>query len=786
MQGQVRAYFYLLLLVSGLVLAATHPASANPSFSSVWFANHRTVSHVDAATHTVSTTFPVPGEVSALAVDPDDSGIWVLTHKKLFKFSANSSLELEVDLHRHAKRLEDPERLLLNPYTHEVWVIAKKQLVRVSAAGEVRAQVAVSEKIEDAVLALDETLWVLGKKSLVHVSPDGVLLHHLALDDMGLKKAKRLAVDSVGGLLWLLGDKTAVQLRLADLTPLARELPLGGDIEDVALDPFTGALWVATDEQLVSHDRAGQKRLSVDLDRHGAEDVESIALDPIGRGIWAAGEKALLHFSAEGELLGKTARLGELEAIATAPGVIKPVITLNQPPAGLLTNNPKLPFSLTLTGLCNGLPCEPEHYVAGFTLQARLNHTEIGDRFTLSGREAIYTPQERLPEGLNVFTAAGKDRFGHVSASVTSEFQVDTIPPTFLAVSPADGAVFSSPAVQVEGTLDDAGAVVNLAEADDAGAVRVDVPPPRFGFRLTLKPGANSVHLRATDAAGNSADLVLNLIYNPVRVRVTNIPANAVVQGERLVVMGTLEAPANSGVTVNGAVAQVENGTFVTEIPLQQGENQIVVIATTPDGLTAMDAVTVMWEGSAVLGWQADAPWGIAAHTAKFLARFQGTTTSVQIDFDGDGQADLVAADLSRPIEFTYSAPGIYLPKIRVVDDAGVVHQAETSVVVQSPQAIDQMLRDVFGGMLSRLREGRTDEAVNAITGGMRDKYRETFAVLKPHLPTVVDQFGELRAKMLTENVAEYLLVRQEGGRTRGYFVYFLRGEDGVWRIEGM
>ena len=53
-------------------------------------------------------------------------------------------------------------------------------------------------------------------------------------------------------------------------------------------------------------------------------------------------------------------------------------------------------------------------------------------------------------------------------------------------------------------------------------------------------------------------------------------------------------------------------------------------------------------------------------------------------------------------------------------------------------------------------------------------------------LATAVDQFGAIVDGAISEEFAEYVLVRNKGAGKQAYLIYFFRGGDGVWRISQM
>jgi hypothetical protein len=88
--------------------------------------------------------------------------------------------------------------------------------------------------------------------------------------------------------------------------------------------------------------------------------------------------------------------------------------------------------------------------------------------------------------------------------------------------------------------------------------------------------------------------------------------------------------------------------------------------------------------------------------------------------------------------------------------------------------------------MLDKLRAGDIDAAMHAINANGYDNYYSLFIALQPNLATIVDQLGALQPGTFSLMSAEYPVVRDTGGGQEGYSIDFLRGEDGVWRIDSM
>lgn len=79
--------------------------------------------------------------------------------------------------------------------------------------------------------------------------------------------------------------------------------------------------------------------------------------------------------------------------------------------------------------------------------------------------------------------------------------------------------------------------------------------------------------------------------------------------------------------------------------------------------------------------------------------------------------------------------------------------------------------------------ECKTPEFVN---GSQHDKYLKIFTELQPNLANIVSQLGTLQSGAIGDDIAEYAVLRDTSNGKQVFLINFLRGEDGVWRIEAM
>lgn len=594
----------LLGLIPFVPAATSTPAPELPG--SVWIAAHKNLFRIDPATNVVIESVPLPYEASAAAVDSGRGHLWVLTHRRLLRLDNTTNINLEIDLKDLTPGLDDPSALQLDPYDGSLWIAAKRRLIHLDAQGQLLRSWHADERLQGFALGLDQSVWLITKKSLTHLSAQAEVIGTFRLREAG-KDPHHMAVDSIGGLLWVAGERDLLLYKLNDPAQAPQSVELPGrhgdhhDDEDeitaIALNPFTGVLAVAAKSKVLLYDRTGSRLASVDLANEHIHEPEALVFDPVSQSYWLGGHRRILRLGLGGEILASIVWKNELEAIGTAAPGILPLLTLLEPGPGVLTNNALRPVRLQTAAQCTSGPCQPgQVYFDGVTVSAALNGQAIGSAFVLAGDVATYQPEHRLPEGKNTLSALVTDPFGHSSNRVESEFTVDTIAPRFLAITPADQSTVTAQPVTLHGTVDDVSAVVTLENLAGLGGTTAPASPGEFAFELPLAAGVNTFKLTAQDPAGNAAtqQVVITLASQSLGVQVTNLAPGSAVAADSILVSGTYQGPANTGIIVNGVLAELFGDKFyANNVSLDPGENTITVKTSSIDAGPVSSSFTV-------------------------------------------------------------------------------------------------------------------------------------------------------------------------------------------------
>ncbi|MBL0142906.1 MAG: hypothetical protein IPP91_12595 [Betaproteobacteria bacterium] len=376
-------------------------------------------------------------------------------------------------------------------------------------------------------------------------------------------------------------------------------------------------------------------------------------------------------------------------------------------------------------------------------------------------------------------------------------------PPVVAITTPADGATFTSPATIALAANATAAGTATIAKVEFFnGATLVgSATGAPFTFTWTnVAAGTYAITAKATDsraATATSAPVNLTVAAGPPPPPALAIAAapgldGSTVNEKTMLVNGTITAPANSGVTVNGMLATVGTaGEFaLNEVPLSAGANTITLTVTTQDGNTASQVITVASSGAAApFSVSVDEPDGIAPHTVTFSVTGGSTpVTSIEFDVDGNGTVDLTTTGIPPAgVQATYSTAGTVRPRITFKDASGtVIYTTTKQVHIVDPADKYDLVKGAFSDMVNRLKAGTNATALNLFFGHARSTYEDVFTRLGADLPTVANQLGTVESINFSKSSAEVIMSRMVNGTKQIFMIYLMRGEDGIWRIESL
>ncbi|MEO8340252.1 MAG: hypothetical protein ABI604_11130, partial [Nitrospirota bacterium] len=225
------------------------------------------------------------------------------------------------------------------------------------------------------------------------------------------------------------------------------------------------------------------------------------------------------------------------------------------------------------------------------------------------------------------------------------------------------------------------------------------------------------------------------------------------------------------------------------DIPLRLGANAIPITIKTQDGVTVTKNVTISKVAGGGIHVTADQTYGLQSAEVTFrIAGTENLQGTIEFDLNGDGAPDFSGSASETFRTFTFSAPGYFRTRVIVRDiDSVEVYRTYIVIYTFSPNDQYQLLLNVFETMKERLKNGRIDEACTALSEIAAQKYRRVFVALGANLPNAVDGLGVFRASTMSLPTSEFVLSQENTpGKHTAYFLNFIRGHDGIWRIHGM
>ena len=219
---------------------------------------------------------------------------------------------------------------------------------------------------------------------------------------------------------------------------------------------------------------------------------------------------------------------------------VAPVITITSPTNGARVTNSNQPVTFTVVDEAGGSGVNLDSVTVELD-NVPVSAGEVTHSAVTNGYSFTYTPASALGDGSHTVTVNAADNDGNNAVEKSTTFTVDTVAPSLNVTSPQDGLITNTAAVTVTGTTNDVTSspvtvTITLNEVDQ-GAVSVG-SNGAFSKAITLATGANVIVVTATDQAGKSSSVTINVTLDtsvPQIVAATITP-NPVDAGETMVI----------------------------------------------------------------------------------------------------------------------------------------------------------------------------------------------------------------------------------------------------------
>lgn len=283
-----------------------------------------------------------------------------------------------------------------------------------------------------------------------------------------------------------------------------------------------------------------------------------------------------------------------------------------------------------------------------------------------------------------------------------------------------------------------------------------------------------------------------------LEVKITSPTTGTTINKAKTIILGNLSSLyGETGVTIQSSgtggqvsgLSQIQGTAFAGIIPLQQGQNTITVQATDACGYRATDTVTINTEA-----FQENIRLTVVPNSGipdlivnlKVEVYTTNPITTYQWDVNGDGGIDLTG---NYPeIVNTYQTTGLYFPTVIAIDNQNNTYTETAIVNVLSREEMDTLLKGKWEGMKEKLGQGDVEKALEYFHNGSQGKYKEIFQLLSNELPTIIANMQEIQLIYIKGDIAKYRIRREQeiNGvlQTITYYIYFVRDENGLWKIE--
>ena len=401
-----------------------------------------------------------------------------------------------------------------------------------------------------------------------------------------------------------------------------------------------------------------------------------------------------------------------------------------------------------------------------------------------------------LSPGTHRATARATDSRGVATTSLPISFTVSAAPnspPSVSMSAPLQAQSYGAgAAINLAATAVDPDGSIAKVEFFADGVLLGTVSRAPFTFMWNGGSlGDHSVYARATDNLGATARSTgVSFSIRAAALDVT-LPAEGIsIPADFVLVSGTYMAPANSGVTVNGIVAQNDGDGrfFVNNVPLAMGENTLTVTLTTEDGASTSQFRTVTRTALAMMQVAADSDSELApaSFTIKFSHRGgNGLSFSEIRDLSGASveTSGLEEGTLAR---LTFASPGVFTPTFILTDLAGNVYSQRLSLLAEDTTSIDRLLKASWSKFVAALAGGDTAAAIARLSIGAQGSYLSTFQALATDMPRIVASLSAPQSGLISTGLAEIAISRRVDDADHVYLIYFVKDENGVWRLDSM
>ena len=334
-------------------------------------------------------------------------------------------------------------------------------------------------------------------------------------------------------------------------------------------------------------------------------------------------------------------------------------------------------------------------------------------------------------EGSNAFVLTATDAAGNIATENVTVIR-DTAKPALEVVSPTEALVIANLPVVVRGTASDATALeitVDGAEATITGEAW------EASFE-ELTEGTHAFTVVATDAAGNTTTVTRNVTLDLAAPAVTIIApvAGTFTNQASVTITGTVTDLTLRSISAGGVAGTFTSGTGgvydyrIENVPLEEGDNSIIVLATDAGGRTGQAELTITRDATPPVVTLAAPSQITRKRDGNATASIVDDSAIVSVTFRIDD--DVLAELTDSPYTISFAAPAsaalgsVFSLIAEARDAAGNVGLATQQVkVVSDGVLVGQVLDDSTGLPVAGARITVTGSEQPPVTSDARGRY---------------------------------------------------------------
>ncbi|KAF0145681.1 MAG: hypothetical protein FD156_656 [Nitrospirae bacterium] len=318
------------------------------------------------------------------------------------------------------------------------------------------------------------------------------------------------------------------------------------------------------------------------------------------------------------------------------------------------------------------------------------------------------------------------------------------------------------------------------------------ISPTKLQLNLTHEDlkiaGQYEITAKNLPPGGGTSNKAVFTIKPSLEITITSPTDGETINKAKTIVKGTFKSETRDiGITINGILAEITGNDWIANnISLTIGANTITATIKDSEGNVETASITInTTDTTQPVTLSANITSGISP-----LNVFFSTSTSTfspvlyKMDFEGDGIADYTGATFEN-ITHTYTQEGIFYPTVTVTDEQGNAYSDTIAITVLSKTELDTLLKGKWEGMKGKLLNNDIEGTLTYFGQNIstQEKYRKVFEKLSNRLVEIINNMPNITLLEQQGNIAQYLIIRIEQGKEFGYYIYFVRETDRIWRI---